>query len=90
MTLPLKLIWTVKIGTKQKLGLVGVFGIATIIIVVSIIRAVEVTTRARTDGVLLTVWSVIESTVCMHPPGLFIVGILCSFKDPYKLEHPQC
>lgn len=64
MALPFKLLYTVKITTRQKLGLAGVFGIATIIIVVAIIRAVEVTTRARTDAVLLTVWSIIESTVC--------------------------
>lgn len=64
MALPFRLLYTVQITRKQKLGLVGVFGIATIIIVVALIRAVEVTTKARTDGVLLTVWSVIESTVC--------------------------
>lgn len=71
MALPFKLLYTVKITTKQKLGLAGVFGIATIIIVVAIVRAVEITTRARTDAVLLTVWSIIESTVCkLSPPIL--------------------
>ena len=68
MALPLKLLYTVKITKQQKLGLAGVFGIATIIIVVAIIRAVEITTRARTDAVLLTFWSIIESTVCKFPP----------------------
>ncbi|MCJ1468537.1 hypothetical protein MMC07_007166, partial [Pseudocyphellaria aurata] len=63
MALPFRLLYSVKITTKQKLGLFGVFGIATIIIVVAIIRAVQITTRARTDAVLLTVWSIIESTV---------------------------
>ena len=68
MALPFKLLYTVKITAKQKLGLAGVFGISSIIIVVAIIRAVESTTRARTDAVLLTVWSIVESTVCEFPP----------------------
>lgn len=75
MALPFKLLYTVKITTKQKLGLAGVFGIATIIIVVAIVRAVEITTRARTDAVLLTVWSIVESTVSV------IVGCLPVFKS---------
>lgn len=70
MALPFRLLYTVQITRKQKLGLVGVFGIATIIIIVAMIRALEVTTRARTDAVLLTVWSVIESTVCKFTPRL--------------------
>ena len=66
MSLPLKLLYKLQISNKQKLGLASVFFLATIIMVVSIVRASQIGGKLRTDSILLTVWSLIESTICTH------------------------
>lgn len=74
MAMPLMLLWKVQINTRQKLGLAGVFSLGTVIIIFSIIRAVQVTTTARNDTFLLAFWGVLEITVAV------IVGCLPPFK----------
>ena len=64
MSLPLKLLHNLRITFRQKAGLTSVFLLAMIIIVVAIVRASQIGGRLRTDLVLLTVWSLIESTIC--------------------------
>ena len=64
MALPLNLLWNLQVTRKQKAGLAVVFSVGTIIIIVAIARGIEIATRARTDGVLLNIWSIIESGVC--------------------------
>ena len=66
MALPLNLLWNIRITKRQRFGLVVVFCVGIIIIVVAIVRAVFITTKVFKDGVLLTIWSIIESTVCTY------------------------
>lgn len=61
--MPFVLLYKVQITLKQKIGLAAVFGLATIIIITAIVRAIEVTTKARIDVLLLSLWSIIESTI---------------------------
>ena len=61
--MPFVLLYKVQITLKQKIGLAAVFGLATIIIITAIVRAIEVTTKARADVLLLSLWSIIESTI---------------------------
>ena len=63
MTMPFVLLYKVQITLKQKIGLAAVFGLATIIIITAIVRAIEITTKARIDVLLLSLWSIIESTI---------------------------
>lgn len=75
MAMPLKLLYNVQISFRQKLALSGVFSMGMVIVVFSIIRAVQVTTTARNDTFLLAFWGVLESTVAV------IVGCLPPFKS---------
>ncbi|KAL8822968.1 MAG: hypothetical protein Q9191_006306, partial [Dirinaria sp. TL-2023a] len=63
MALPLNLLWNLQVTRKQKLGLVIVFSVAVIIICVAIVRAVQIHSTARSDGILLNIWSIIESSI---------------------------
>ncbi|KAL9136777.1 MAG: hypothetical protein Q9175_002014 [Cornicularia normoerica] len=62
ITLPLNLLYTVRLVPKQKLGLAAVFSILIIIILTAIARAVQISRKAFADGVLLALWGIIEST----------------------------
>ena len=75
MAMPLKLLYNVQISLRQKLALSGVFSLGMVIVIFSIIRAVQVTTTARSDTFLLAFWGVLESTVAV------IVGCLPPFKS---------
>ena len=75
MAMPLKLLYQVQISTKQKIALSGVFSMGMVIVVFSIIRAVQVTTTARDDTFLLAFWGVLETTAAV------IVGCLPPFKS---------
>ena len=66
ISLPLNLLYTVRLAPKQKLGLAAVFSIGIIIILVAIARAVQISRKAFADGVLLALWGIIESTVCKY------------------------
>ena len=78
MALPLNLLWNIRITKRQKLGLALVFCVGLIIIVVAIVRAIFITTKVFKDGVLLTIWSIIESTVCT---SLVFVPAPTSYSD---------
>ena len=64
IALPLNLLYTVRLAPKQKLGIAAVFSLGTIIILVAIARAIQISRKAFADGVLLALWGIIESTVC--------------------------
>ena len=66
ISLPLNLLYTVRLAPKQKLGLAIVFSIGIIIVLVAIARAVQISRKAFADGVLLALWGIIESTVCEY------------------------
>lgn len=66
ISLPLNLLYTVRLARKQKIGLGAVFSIGIIIILVAIARAVQISRKAFADGVLLALWGIIESTVCEY------------------------
>jgi hypothetical protein len=81
MAMPLSLLWKVQISTKQKLALAGVFSLGIVITIFAIIRAIEVTTRAREDTILLAFWSCLESAVSV------VVGCLPPFKSLFANRH---
>ena len=64
IALPLNLLYTVRLASKQKLGIAAVFSLGIIIILVAIARAIQISRKSFTDGVLLALWGIIESTVC--------------------------
>ena len=66
IALPLKLLYTVRLASKQKLGLAACFSIGILIILVAIARAVQISRKAFADGVLLALLGIIESTVCEY------------------------
>lgn len=68
MALPLNLLRDLQVTRKQKAGLAVVFGVGIIIIVVAVARGIEIVTSARTNGILLNVWSIVESSVCESQP----------------------
>ena len=49
IAMPLKLLYRVQISFRQKMALSGVFSMGTVIVIFSIIRAIQVTTTARND-----------------------------------------
>ena len=67
MALPLQLLYNLRITLRQKIGLTAVFLLALITIIVAIVRATQITGRLRSDAVLLSVWSLIESSICKLP-----------------------
>jgi hypothetical protein len=94
MVLPLNLLWKVRISRAEKQGLAAVFSIGFLIIIFAITRAIQVAFTSTSDPVLLALWGVIESTVCMSLPLPFyyfhhsinvavavIVGCLPPFKS---------
>ena len=70
MALPLNLLYHLQITLRQKAGLASVFALGAIVIVVAIVRASQIGGRLRSDSVLLTVWSLIESTICTYYKNL--------------------
>lgn len=72
MVLPLNLLWKVRISRAEKQGLAAVFSIGFLIIIFAITRAIQVAFTSTSDPVLLALWGVIESTVCMSLSYPFI------------------
>lgn len=70
MALPLNLLRNLQVTRKQKAGLTVVFSVGIIIIVVAIARGIEIATSTRTNGILLNVWSIVESSVCESQPPM--------------------
>ena len=66
MSLPLNLLYTVRLAPRHKLGIAIVFSVGIIIILVAIARAVQISRKAFADGVLLALWGIIETTVCEY------------------------
>lgn len=62
--LPLNMLYRGRFASRQKVGLGIVFFLATIVIVVAIARAVELAKGTDKDEILVTLWNIIESTVC--------------------------
>ena len=71
MCMPLNMLYKARFGIKQKLGLAAVFSLVTIIISVAIARAVEISRPPPNNGVLMALWSIIESTVCKLKTSIF-------------------
>lgn len=64
MSLPLNMLWKVCLAFIQKLGLAAVFSLGFFIILAAIARVAQITRKKFTDGVLLAVWGIVESTTC--------------------------
>lgn len=65
ITIPVHLLWNVRISPKQKFGLMGIFSLTVLIIVFAIVRVVVVTTYSeQPEQTQLFLWNTIEQTVC--------------------------
>lgn len=87
MALPLNLLRNLQVTRKQKAGLAVVFSVGFIIVVVAIARGIEIATSARTNGILLNFWSVIESSVCEYYPLVPLAAYLwsiASLTEPFR------
>ena len=65
MIIPLVLVYKVKISTRQKLGLSGVFSLALVTIIIAIVRCVQSITNQR-ELLFLAIWSTAESSICTY------------------------
>lgn len=75
MLLPLRLIPTLQVNRRQKIGLAGVFCVGIMVIAAAIARLTQIIGQARTDPVGLAVWGIVESSVSV------IVGSLPALKS---------
>lgn len=69
MVLPIRLLIGLRISTKQKLGISGIFCLGFVIVFFSIIRMVKVRSSISTNNpngnVSLALWSILEGSVGM-------------------------
>ena len=63
MVMPIRLLPSLQIDKRQKIGLASIFGIGVIIIAAAIVRCTQVLARARSDPVGLAVWGLVESSI---------------------------
>ena len=65
ITIPILMLWNVKISWRNKLALIGVFSLTIIVIIFSIVRVAVVSSRnTQADITWLFMWSNIEMAVC--------------------------
>jgi len=65
MTIPVLLLWNIKIDISQKLALLGLFSLTIITIIFSIIRVAVVTVpNAQANIIWLAFWGNIEMLIC--------------------------
>ncbi|KAI9839027.1 MAG: hypothetical protein M1837_002281 [Sclerophora amabilis] len=83
MALPLRILCTLRITTRQKIGLAGLFSLAIIIITFAIVRAAkssgtlvpnDISSLVKSDPTTLTLYTILEATVAV------IVSCLPTFR----------
>ncbi|KAI9756985.1 MAG: hypothetical protein M4579_003643 [Chaenotheca gracillima] len=83
MALPLRILWDLRVTTRQKIGLAGLFSLAIIIMTFSIVRAIKsagtlggatITSLYQADPTTLTLYTILESTIAV------IVSCLPTFR----------
>lgn len=74
MVLPLRLLPSLQVNRKQKIGLGAIFGVGAIVIATAIVRLTQIVGQERSDPVGLAVWGIVESSVSV------VVGCLPSLK----------
>ena len=68
ITIPILMLWNVRISWRKKLALIGLFSLTVIVIIFSIVRVAVVTShKTQADVTWLYMWSNIEMAVCMFP-----------------------
>jgi hypothetical protein len=76
ITIPVLLLWKVRISLRRKLALTGIFSLTIIVMIFAIVRVAIVTTdNSNADISWLYMWSSIEMSVCTslsspHESGL--------------------
>ncbi|KAI9878023.1 MAG: hypothetical protein M1830_002143 [Pleopsidium flavum] len=76
ITIPVLMLWNVRISWRRKLALIGIFSLTVIVIIFSIVRVAVVTsTTTQADISWLYMWSNIEMAVSV------IVACLASFRQ---------
>ncbi|KAI9813845.1 MAG: hypothetical protein M1827_003635 [Pycnora praestabilis] len=71
LILPMPVIWQLKMPTRQKIGLMGLFALGTFVLITSILRATTLDNSKDPDTtweVTISIWTVIETNV----------GIICA------------
>jgi len=63
MLVPLSLLWNLRIGLRQKLGLAGIFSLTVVIMVQSIIRVAVLGGGSQFDLTWSWTWGTTEVTV---------------------------
>lgn len=77
MALPIRLIWNLRMPRAQKIGVMALFGIGTILITVATLRVAQIGTKARSSSQpsasWLALWGIIECSIAV------IIGCCPSF-----------
>ena len=88
ITIPVLMLWNIRISWKKKLALMTIFSLTVIVIIVSIVRITLVNTKyTGSDISWLHMWSNIETAVCtFFFPHLFF--IMCAHHPVYDSCSP--
>lgn len=75
ITIPILMLWNVRISWKKKLTLMGIFSLTIIVIIFSIVRVALVNSKHRSiDISWLYMWSNIEVAVCTFFSSLHVLA----------------
>ncbi|MCJ1405675.1 hypothetical protein MMC11_008904 [Xylographa trunciseda] len=70
MALPLRLLWGLKVNSKQKVALAAIFSLGFIVIAFAVVRVVETSaTFKHVNPMWLALWSMIEASVSKYIPN---------------------
>lgn len=66
-SIPIAMLWNIKINIRQKLALAGIFSLTVITMIFAIVRIAVITSQSRAtlDQSWLYLWSAIEASVGM-------------------------
>ncbi|KAI9820174.1 MAG: hypothetical protein M1827_005796 [Pycnora praestabilis] len=90
MALPLRLLWSLQVNTKQKSALAVIFSVGVIVIAFSIVRVVIVNPETgNVDPVWLALWSMLDSSIAVIVSCLptFRVLFTANIKSHYKYNN---
>lgn len=87
MLVPLSLLWNLRIGLRQKLGLAGIFSLTVVIMIQSIIRVAVLGSGSQFDLTWSWTWGTIELTVGESPLAPLIRYLLTMKSSQLSLWH---
>ena len=76
ISIPVLLLWNVKISLRRKLALMGLFSLTVIVMIFSVVRVYFVTSKTQNlDMTWLFFWSNTEMAVCMYCKSMFTLWL---------------